>query len=82
MAATATKEAKVPATTAPSGTQKPSAPQYCFRCSETDHKMKGCKETGDLKCENHPDTNSHKTKACSKWHTANGLIVHPWLLRN
>ena len=80
--ATSTKQTKAPATTTPSGSQKPPAPQYCFRCGESDHTVKGCKEAGDLKCENHPDTNSHKTKACSKWRTANGLIVHPWLLRN
>ena len=79
--ATATKEVKAPAATAPSGTQKPPAPQYCFRCGENDHTIKGCKEPGDLKCDNHPETTSHKTKACSKWWAANGLVVHPWLLQ-
>ena len=37
LAATATKEVKAPATTAPGGTQKPPAPQYCFCCGKTDH---------------------------------------------
>ena len=44
--------------------------------------MKGCKELGDLRCKNHADTKSHKTKACNIWQKANGLIVHLWLLRN
>ena len=34
-----------------------------------------------MKCDNHPETSSHKTKVCSKWCAANGLIIHPWLLR-
>ena len=44
--------------------------------------MKACKELGDLKCENHADTKSHKTHAYKIWRKANGLVVHPWLLRN
>ena len=80
VAATATKETKAPPTTTPSGNQKPPAPQYCFRCGEADHTVKGCKELGDLRCENHADTKSHKTKACNIWPKADGLIIHPWLL--
>ena len=44
--------------------------------------MKACKELGDLKCENHTDTKSQKTRACNIWRKANGLVVHPRLLRN
>ena len=63
LAATATKDAKAPATIAPNGSKKPSAPQYCFRCGKSDHTVKGCREPGDLKCENHPETTSHKKRS-------------------
>ena len=42
---------------------------------------KTCKEQGELRCEIHADTRSHKTKACNEWRKANGLTVHPWLQR-
>ena len=64
--ATTTKKAKAPTATAPAGVQKPPAPQYCFRCCKNDHTVKGCKEPGQLKCDHHLETSSHKTKACSK----------------
>ena len=80
-AVTTTKEVKAPTATAPAGGQKPPAPQYCFRCGESDHTVKGCKEQGPLKCDLHTETSSHKTKACSNWRQDNNLLVHPWLLR-
>ena len=53
---TTTKEVKAPMATAPAGGQKPPAPQYCFRCSESYHTVKGCKEQGPLKCDLHTET--------------------------
>ena len=67
-AVTTTKEVKPPSATAPApaGGQRPPAPQYCCRCGETNHTVKGCKEQGPLKCDLHTETSSHKTKACSR----------------
>ena len=82
MAAAATKDTKAPPPSAPKDTQRPPAPQYCFCCGNLDHTVKACKEQGDLKCDNHADTKSHKTWACNIWRKENRLVVHPWLLCN
>ena len=80
-AVTTTSEVKPPTATAPAlvaaGGQRPPAPQYCFKCGETDHTAKGCKEKGPLKCNLHSESSSHKTKACNKWRQDNNMLVHP-----
>ena len=43
---------------------------------------KTCKETRDLKCDNHADTKSHFTSTCNIYPRANNLTVHPWLVRS
>ena len=43
---------------------------------------KTCKETRDLKCDNHADTKSHLTSTCNIYPRANNLTVHPWLVHS
>merc|ERR1712240_529316 len=76
-------EVKPPAATAPpaAGGQRPPTPQYCFKCGEGDHTARGCKVQPPYKCEVHMDSTSHMTKACNKWRQEQGLVVHPWLLK-
>ena len=52
---------------------------YCYLCGDSDHTSKTCKETGDLKCDNHVDIKSHKkcAIACNIYLKANNLTVHP-----
>ena len=52
---------------------------YCFQCGEDGHVSKKCKETGDLKCDNH-GVGSHKTHPCNIYRKAKNLTVPPWLL--
>merc|ERR1712240_233800 len=75
-------EVNPPATAPPAtGGQKPPTPQYCFKCGEGDHTAKGCKVQPPYKCDVHMDSTSHMTKACNKWRQEQGLVVHPWLLK-
>ena len=78
-AATVTKD-KAPTVTSKDPPKLPIS-SYCFQCGEDDHTMKGCKETGNLKCDNHAGAKNHMTCACIIYHKANNLNVHPLLLR-
>ena len=73
-------DAKPPAT-AVTGGQRPPTPQYCFKCGEGDHTARGCKVQPPYKCDIHMDSTSHMTRACNKWRQEQGLVVHPWLLK-
>ena len=79
-AATVTKD-KTPAVTL-KDPPKVSTPSYCFWCGDDIHTSKTCKETWDLRCDNHANTKSLLTKVCNIYRRANNLVVLPWLVRS
>ena len=66
-----------PPAIAPKDPPKVPTPSYCFWCGDENHTSKSCPKTGDLRCDNHADTKSHKTRACNIWRRANNKLVHP-----
>ena len=60
---------------------KESYPVYCLCCSCPSHQARDCDKKGDRVCQHHADSKSYLTEAFNITRQAQGLPVHPYLLR-